>query len=233
MTIPKIETPFTIIPKKGIIHLLLLIISLLFCSCSQSTKTKLFYLNTENSKLIDTVKYNCIENGDTQLWVISKNHTNTLLKTKRFNSNNQPIDEITENITENGSELISYAFVIYGDEFPQPIEFYPKQQELIKWDLNEKSVYSGEFIYNNLIYNFERSRIFLKRHKDTLIFQEKFHIEPIEGQLDNKQIQHSKQVQPAYDQSFTQTSYFKKNAGLVKYYRIYQNREKRTYLRLK
>lgn len=220
---------------KIIEKLTFVVISFFLFSCSHTSKTELYYINSQNLSSKNSIKFYCKENNDYQKWEISSNETNTLIKVKRYDSKNKLIDETLEKITQNGSDLISYTFVNYSQEFPKTILFYPKQKELIKWDLNEESVYTGEFIYDGIIFNIKRSRKFLEKHKDTLIFIDKFSMEPMIEVTNNsigcvfKSTIFDKIEYKTSYQSFTQKSYFKKKIGIVKYERLYPNGEKKTF----
>ncbi len=194
---------------------LLFIISLQLSSCSNELKVKSFYLKTPLIEK-ETLTFISKNKKNIQLWEISKNKATDFIKTRRLNSKNEFIDEIIEKVTQTGSELISYKFIEKTGEFPFIIDLYPQEKNLIKWNLQEPSIYTGEYINNGIIFKVERKREFLKKENKTLIFKDFFESKPIKGQLNHI-------MNKSYLITFSQTSYFEKNKGLVKYERIYSN----------
>ena len=209
--------------KKHVLKIIFIIIGLQFNSCSKEIDTQSYYLKKPFEKQ-ENIEFVSINGKESQFWEISRNKNNGFIKTKRLNSKNEIIDEITEQITVNGSELISYLFIDKTGEFPKEIKFYPKNKDLIKWNLNEISVYNGEYIHEGIIFEAERIRKFLKKKNGKLIFKDKFEFKPLEGQFNGN-------LEWLYQMNFSQTSYFEKNKGLVKYERIYTNGEKQIFER--
>ncbi len=211
--------------KNVLLKILIIVIGIQFTSCTEEINTESYYVKkpSENQEILH---FFSIESKESQFWNISRSEKNGYIITKRLNSKNELIDEITEKITENGSKLISYIITDKTGEFPAEIKFYPKDKDLIKWNLNEISVYSGEYIRNGVIFEFKRTRKFLKRENDQLIFRDNYEFKPLKGQI-------TKNLEWLYENNFSQTSYFERNTGLVKYERIYKKGEKETFERKK
>ena len=187
---------------------------LFFFSCIKKESTINYFVSKQNLLPVQETKYLCSETQQKQIWQRFKISDSTF-KTKRLDHINKFTDEIIETISSKGILVNSYQFNIDGQEFPLKTNTYLKEKFLIKWDINKTAKYSGEFVYNGLIFNFIRIRDFYKKHKDTLIFKDQFSITPI------KHFQ--KEFNPFEKQNFIQFSYFKKNEGLVKYKRIFKN----------
>ncbi|WP_196888944.1 hypothetical protein [Aureivirga sp. CE67] len=210
--------------KIKILKLICILICFQFISCNKKIDTKSFYLNKQYQKE-QNIEFVAIDSKDSHLWNIVQDKENNQIITKRYNSKKELIDETTEQITENGSSLISYTLIKYDDtgEFKVPhlIKLYPEKKDLIKWDLENLSTYSGEFIYKDVIYQLNRTRRFLKEENNQLIFHDTFHVESLSEVKDI----HTEWLKEKLD--FSQFSYYEKHKGLVKYSRIaYDGTEK-------
>lgn len=201
---------FRLIMKNQILIILLMLCLFIFFSCSEKIDTESYYLRDPflaNEKL----RFNSNKEND-QIWKVSRSKDGYII-TERINSKDEFIDKITEKLTKEGSELVSYEF--YEKNLGKSIRIYPKEKDLIKWNLDESSLYSGEYIHDGIIFKFVRRRKFLEKKKSILVFQDSFDFRPI-----------SKNRNRFFNVNFLQKTYFEKNKGLVKYERIYSNGEK-------
>jgi len=209
------------------IGILSLFIVILF-SCSEELNTKEFYFKPSDFRPAKTYKFQSLENPlKIEYWKISNIGKNEIL-TVRNNTKGQLIDELKEKLSEKGSILTSYKRSFTGGEWIMTSEFYPKERELMKWDLKEKSNYDGEFVINGIIWNLKREREFLEitelkfdsDNYETLIFKDKYFLKPLSNPNQNLKEWLDKTVN-----NFIQYSYFAKGIGLVKYKREYDNGE--------
>ncbi len=86
----------------------------------------------------------------------------------------------------------------------------------MRWDLSKPSVYSGEFIHGNVIYEFRRVRRFYEQRSDTLIFTDMVKMNLAEGQVP----EHADWL---YDNSYHQEVKFKIDEGMVQFSKIYRD----------
>lgn len=207
--------------KNKLFKITFILIGLQFSACSEEINTSSFYLRIPFMEK-EMIQYTSKNNGELQFWEISRSKTAGYIKTKRFTSKNKFIDETTERVTKHGSELISYEFRGTDEVFSQKIMLYPIEKDVMKWNLKESSVYSGEYIYKGLIFQFKRKRNFLRKEKQTIIFKDSFEFKPMEGQVSNQKNEWNVI-------NYNQTSYFEKNKGLVKYERVYSNGKEETF----
>jgi len=116
-----------------------------------------------------------------------------------------------------GFILTSYhIFGMKQSESQYEMKFHIKQNNVIKWDTNDNSIYSGEFIDNGIIWELKRERKFVK---DELIIinTEKYDVVVFDDTFEFTNL--SKENANTLYNNFKQKSYYAKNKGLVKYER--------------
>ena len=132
--------------KNRIFKTLLIVALLNIYSCSEKVDTESYYLKTPFIKQ-EKLKFKSNLEKE-QYWKISRSNDGYII-TERKNSKNEFIDRITEKITEKSSELVSYEFSFKTDSVRKEIKFYPKEKDLILWDLKENSEYGGCLLYTS------------------------------------------------------------------------------------
>ena len=207
---------------------LVILICLFVCiSCSEKIVTSDYYFQPEMFKSSKVYTFKSVENPTkVQYWKISTTAKNTLFII-RNTSKNQLIDELKEELSDRGSKMVSY-FKSYtqNNEWIQNTRFYPKENDLMKWNLKDTAVYEGEFVIKGHILNLRRERRFLEKSTlnllsntyEVLVFKDQFTLESLTDP--------TPKVKMWYDHDgndFVQYSYFAKGIGLVKFKREFEN----------
>ena len=212
------------------VYLLIFICALaILFSCSEKFDAKEYYFNPDAFKTSKVYTFRSVENpSKVHYWKITNTGDKELF-TIRNNSKNQLIDELKEQITDNGSQMISYfKSHVTSDVWIQNFEFYPKKHDLMRWNLKETSVYEGEFNIKGDIFIMRREREFVEKtilnfkskKYDALVFKDQFDSPSIINLEDPKKATNWNE---SANKIFLQYSYFAKGIGLIKYVREFDN----------
>lgn len=199
-------------------------------SCTQPIQTRQFYLPIAEFKSAKTYIYKS-ENDTLKIeyWKKSKINKDEILTTRK-NKSGKLIDKVKETLDENGSNIKSYEILYKGDDWVNATKLHLIENSLLKWDLNLKSFYSGQFYLNQSYWNISRHREFYKKEiksfnkKDyeTLVFKDIYTFS-LEIKPDEKEF-----IPPTKFSNFIQYSYFAKGIGLIEYNRVFDDGKKDT-----